>query len=101
VQALGVLIDFNAYIDEITGGDPANEYRYLFLPWLSPLIGHLRYLVKGQHLAVAAFDMTRLGLRPVLAMLYPVAAVGLLAAALVALAVIFRPPARHARLGDH
>jgi hypothetical protein len=91
VQLLGALIDFNAYIDEITGGDPANEPRYLFLPWLSPLIGHLRYLYKGQHIAVAAFDMARLGVRPILATLYPIVMIGALALSTVALALLFRP----------
>jgi hypothetical protein len=98
VQALGVLIDFNAYIDGITGGNPALDERYLFLPWLSPLVGHARFLRHGEHIALAAFDMTRLGFRPAVAELYPWLMLGLLGLGFVMLALIFRP--RLPRSGD-
>jgi hypothetical protein len=94
VQLLGVLIDFNAYIVEIVANDPANEAKYLFYPWLSPLIGHLRYLVKGQHLLVAAFDLTRLGFAPWVARVYPPLAIGTLLLAATMLTLLFRPRAR-------
>jgi hypothetical protein len=96
VQMLGTLVDFNAYIDGITGGNPALEERYLFLPWLSPLVGHARFLRHGEHLALAAFDMTRLGFRPAVALVYPWLVIGLLALAVTALVRLYRPRRRRA-----
>lgn len=94
VQLLGALVDFNPYIVEIIGGDPANEPKIWFYPWFSPLIGHLRYLVKGQHLLVNAFDLTRLGFRSFLALLFPLVIVGALVSSVVALALLHRPRRR-------
>jgi hypothetical protein len=94
VQLLGTLVDFNPYIVEITGSDPANEARYLFLPWLSPLVGHLGYLVKGQYLTVASFTLDRLGFTPLVALLFPVLSGLTLAGSLLALVILFRPQRR-------
>jgi hypothetical protein len=99
VQVLGALVDFNPYIVEIVAGDPANEAKYIFYPWLSPLAGHLRYLLQGQHVAVATFEMTRLGFSPRVAALFPILVLGTLAASATALLVLFRPPARRQRGG--
>ena len=99
VQALGVLVDFNPYIVAITGGDPAVEPQYLFLPWLSPIVGHLRYLLAGEHIAMNAFDLTRLGFRPAVARLYPIVMLALLAGSTVALAAIFLPRRRRRQPG--
>jgi hypothetical protein len=99
VQVLGVLIDFNPYIIEIVADDPANEAKYIFYPWLSPLIGHLRYLVKGHHLAVATFDMTRHGFTPQAALVFPILVLGTLGASVAALVMLFRPPVRRLRRG--
>ncbi|MCC6629365.1 MAG: phospholipid carrier-dependent glycosyltransferase [Chloroflexi bacterium] len=96
VQVLGALVDFNAYIDGITGGNPALEERYLFLPWLSPLIGHARFLRYGEHLALAAFDLTRLGFRPAVALAFPWLVIGALALAVTMLVLLYRPRRRRA-----
>ena len=94
VQILGAVVDFNPYIVEIVADNPDNEARYIFYPWLSPLIGHLRYLVKGHHLAVATFDMTRLGFSHRFALIYPSLVVGTLLLAAAALISIYRPRRR-------
>lgn len=94
IQLLGALIDFNPYIVEIVADNPENEAKYIFYPWLSPIIGHLRYLVKGQHLAIATFDMTRLGFSHRFALVYPYLVIGTLLAATAALIALFRPRGR-------
>ena len=91
VQLLGALVDFNAYIGEIVADNPANEAMYIFYPWLSPLIGHLRYLVKGHHIVVATFDMTRLGFSHTFARIFPPLVIGTLLVSIGALAATFWP----------
>jgi hypothetical protein len=44
VNLLGILVDFNGYIIDITHGDINREAIYLFQPAYSPILGHLRRL---------------------------------------------------------
>ncbi|NJN68746.1 MAG: hypothetical protein HC884_19610 [Chloroflexaceae bacterium] len=44
VNMMGILVDFNVYIREVTGGISTREMIYLFQPEYSPILGHLRYL---------------------------------------------------------
>lgn len=44
VNLLGILVDFNPYIAELTGGDMAREAIYLYQPARSPILAHLARL---------------------------------------------------------
>lgn len=44
VNLLGILVDFNSYLSELTGGDQAREWLYLWLPNYSPLLAHIQRL---------------------------------------------------------
>ena len=44
VNLLGILVDFNPYIAELTGGDMAREAIYLYQPAHSPILAHLARL---------------------------------------------------------
>jgi hypothetical protein len=41
VNLLGILVDFNTYIDELTRGDMGREAIYLFQPAYSPILAHI------------------------------------------------------------
>lgn len=44
VNALGILVDFNTYINQIAGNDLDRATIYLFQPAYSPLVAHLQQL---------------------------------------------------------
>ncbi|MCL5958070.1 MAG: phospholipid carrier-dependent glycosyltransferase [Chloroflexi bacterium] len=64
VQFLGVAVDFNTYIIKIFAGDYANEAKYLFIPWMSPLVGHLQHLLEGGKIVISSFRLDQLGFPP-------------------------------------
>ncbi len=41
---LGIVVDFNAYLRDVTRGDTMREYIYLFQPAYSPIVAHLKRL---------------------------------------------------------
>jgi hypothetical protein len=71
VNVLGVWVDFNAYMREIYAGDFANEVKYQFLPWLSPLVGHVYYLLAGKAIAIDSFRLAGRGFSPEFAAVAP------------------------------
>jgi hypothetical protein len=44
VSLLGILVDFNTYIDELTRGEIGREAIYLYQPAFSPILAHIRRL---------------------------------------------------------
>lgn len=44
VNLLGILVDFNIYINDLTRGDIGRERIYLYQPAYSPIVAHLRML---------------------------------------------------------
>jgi hypothetical protein len=47
VNALGILVDFNTYINQIAGNDLSRAAIYLFQPAYSPIVAHLQRLDFG------------------------------------------------------
>ncbi|MBK9942076.1 MAG: hypothetical protein IPP13_10705 [Kouleothrix sp.] len=44
VNLLGILVDFNQYIDQLTRGEISREAIYLYQPAYSPILAHMRML---------------------------------------------------------
>ena len=62
VNLLGILVDFNPYLIELTHGDMAREAIYLYQPAFSPILAHLRRLDLGSVPIVSfALDDPRIG----------------------------------------
>jgi hypothetical protein len=55
---LGVLVDFNVYLSEITRGSMERESIYLWQPAASPIVAHLRRLDLGE-VPVVSFQLSR------------------------------------------
>jgi hypothetical protein len=58
VNMLGVLVDFNVYLSEITRGSMERESIYLWQPAASPIVAHLRRLDLGE-VPVVSFQLSR------------------------------------------
>ena len=56
VNLLGILVDFNIYINDLTHGDMAREAIYLYQPAFSPILAHLRAL-NLRHVPIASFAL--------------------------------------------
>lgn len=56
VNLLGILVDFNSYINALTRGDMAREAIYLYQPAYSPILAHLRML-DLTHIPIVSFDL--------------------------------------------
>ncbi len=56
VNLLGILVDFNTYINALTQGDMAREAIYLYQPAYSPILAHLRML-DLTHIPIVSFDL--------------------------------------------
>lgn len=44
INLLGILVDFNSYLRDVTRGDTMREYVYLFQPAYSPIVAHVKRL---------------------------------------------------------
>lgn len=51
----GISVDFNAYIVDALKSPYGSEYQLWFFPWDSPLIGHWRYLLHGDAIALMGY----------------------------------------------
>ncbi len=58
VNALGILVDFNTYINQIAGDDLSRAAIYLFQPAYSPLVAHLQQLNFG-NVPIVSFALDR------------------------------------------
>jgi hypothetical protein len=56
VNMMGILVDFNVYIRDITRGIRAREMIYLFQPAYSPLLGHLKHF-DPTTIPIVSFDL--------------------------------------------
>jgi len=57
VNLLGILVDFNTYIAELTRGELSREAIYLYQPAFSPIVAHLRRLDLG-NIPIVSFDLS-------------------------------------------
>jgi MFS family permease len=78
VNALGILVDFNQYLSDITRGEQAREAIYLWQPAYSPILAHIRRL-DWQQVPIVSFHLSRSDIG------FPEPAATLLSAATVAL----------------
>jgi hypothetical protein len=58
VNMLGIMVDFNEYLSEITRGDMAREQIYLWQPAHSPILAHIRQL-DLQDVPIVSFALSR------------------------------------------
>jgi hypothetical protein len=58
VNLLGIMVDFNKYLSEITRGDMAREQIYLWQPAYSPLVAHIQRL-DMQDMPIVSFALSR------------------------------------------
>jgi hypothetical protein len=58
VNLLGILVDFNTYIDELTRGEIGREAIYLYQPAFSPILAHIRRLDLSD-LPIVSFALSR------------------------------------------
>ncbi|NJK79611.1 MAG: hypothetical protein HC914_06795 [Chloroflexaceae bacterium] len=58
VNALGILVDFNVYLSEITQGSQEREAIYLYNPAFSPIVAHLQRL-EWQQVPIVSFQLSR------------------------------------------
>lgn len=56
VNMLGILVDFNAYLSDITRGEREREVIYLFDPASSPLLAHVKRL-DWNHIPIVSFQL--------------------------------------------
>lgn len=56
VNLLGILVDFNTYLAEITQGDMAREAMYLYQPQYAPILAHIQRLDLG-NLPIVSFAL--------------------------------------------
>jgi hypothetical protein len=56
VNLLGILVDFNTYLDRVTQGQKEREALYLFEPAYSPVLAHLR-MIDPWHMPLVSFDL--------------------------------------------
>jgi hypothetical protein len=58
MNALGIMVDFNNYLSDITQGDMSREALYLWQPAYSPILAHIRQL-DVQHVPIVSFQLSR------------------------------------------
>lgn len=75
MQVLGATVDFNVYINSVYAGVDANEFMYMFYPWMSPIVGHIVYLFEGRAIAIESFKLAGRGFSPEFAAVAPYAAI--------------------------
>ncbi len=93
-NALGILVDFNAYLRDLTAGDPQREIVALYQPAYAPLLAHLHRLDPATIPIVSfALDSPTVGFPPTVAPLISCAVVLLILAALLRLWRAARRPA--------
>lgn len=93
VNLLGILVDFNSYLSEITRGEMAREQIYLWQPAASPILAHIRRF-DPQHIPIVIFDLSRsdIGFPAPAARLIPVGIVLVLVGAVAVLWRSLRQP---------
>jgi hypothetical protein len=58
MNVLGIMVDFNSYLSEITQGDMSREAIYLWQPAYSPILAHIRR-VDLHNIPVVSFHLSR------------------------------------------
>jgi hypothetical protein len=93
VNLLGVLVDFNPYIIEVTRGEMSREAIYLYQPAFSPILAHLRR-IDFANLPIVSFALARpdIGFPQPWATLLSAGFVALLVVAALGLWSAFRSP---------
>ncbi|MCL5257399.1 MAG: hypothetical protein M1319_06340 [Chloroflexi bacterium] len=89
VNVIGTWVDGDVYIGQIFGAGTNGKAGYLFVPWLSPVVGNLQLLLQGKHIMIASFQLARRGFSPELAAVAPWVAIFISLGAAAALAASF------------
>jgi hypothetical protein len=86
MNALGIMVDFNSYLSEITQGDMSREAIYLWQPAHSPILAHIRRL-DMHNVPIVSFHLSRsdIGFPEPVATMLSIGVVCLLLGALVGL----------------
>lgn len=95
VNMLGILVDFNTYLSDITRGERERELIYLFDPAYSPVLAHVKRL-DWSHIPIVSFqlDHPNIGFPHVIAQLISISFIILLVIALARLWIMVRATSR-------
>lgn len=93
MNLLGILVDFNAYLSDITHGDMSREHLYLWQPAYSPILAHIKRFDPYQ-IYIVSFQLSRsdIGFPEPAASVLPIVVIVLTVSALGGLWWLLRPP---------